>query len=860
MTTPSSPIETDLASWLTKQPLWLQYGAQALIQGKTVGPQEIIAFAKMARNEALSELVQPDIPAELGSFGSAVGGSVRLLSLSKATGIGRLNPRSPLDFGAEKVSVIFGSNGSGKSSYVRILKHACGARDKGELHPNAFDKTAASQGCSISFTNGAGLPTTVDWKPESGVVQELSTIDIFDSHCGQSYIASEGQTTYEPRLLVFLSALATLSDQVAAKLADAIAAKVKALPSLPTEHSNTSAGMWYGNLSAQITQEAVGEACDWNEQYEQELAALAKYLAERSPKERAKELETRKGIVNGLIVSLKQHITALSEEVCRGLMARREAAKEKQKTAELAAKSNLQDAVLNGVGTRQWLSLWSIARTYSAEVAYTLIPYPNTGEGSRCVLCQQELSPSAKKRLLSFDQYVANEASTAAKAARTDLENAIRLLPTLPNDETLEAKGAGAGLDDNSVALLKGFYTLLRVRLEMLQADNILDTFGASPDATEWLAGAQAVADDYAAKANQFLEGFNEQERASKSARQKELTSRKWIHGQKAAIDLEVARLGQVAILERARNLAGTRAISVKKGLLAEALITPAYIDAFNSELKRLGAKGVRVALVKTRVERGAILHQVKLRDAVRNTPIDEVLSEGENRIVCIAAFLADVSSKPNESTFVFDDPISSLDLDFEESVVRRLVELSSSRQVIIFTHRLSLLGMVQDYAKKAMIDVRVVNICTEPWGAGEPGDISIETAKPKAALNDRLPKRVLAARAVLEKAGNAAYKEQAQSICTEIRKLVERIIELELLADVIQRHRRAINTQGKLEKLSDIEPSDCALLDEMMTKYSRYEHAQSPEAPVELPLPDELDEDLTRLKVWREGLDARRK
>jgi len=82
----------------------------------------------------------------------------------------------------------------------------------------------------------------------------------------------------------------------------------------------------------------------------------------------------------------------------------------------------------------------------------------------------------------------------------------------------------------------------------------------------------------------------------------------------------------------------------------------------------------------------------------------------------------------------------------------------------------------------------------------------------------------------------------------------------LDLLADVIQRHRRAINTQGKLEKLSDIRPEDCVLLDEMMTKYSRYEHSQSSEAPVELPHPDELNEDVAKLKKWRDELEDRRR
>ena len=167
---------------------------------------------------------------------------------------------------------------------------------------------------------------------------------------------------------------------------------------------------------------------------------------------------------------------------------------------------------------------------------------------------------------------------------------------------------------------------------------------------------------------------------------------------------------------------------------------------------------------------------------------------------------------------------------------------------------------MVEDYAEKGEVALRMIHIRKEPWGVGEPGDPTIEAARPKTALNDLLPKRIAAARAVLEKEGDALYRVYAQSICTETRKLVERMIEWDLLADVIQRHRRGIKTMNKIEKLADILPEDCKFLNEMMTKYSRYEHAQSAEAPVALPEPDELEEDVARLKKWRDELEKRRK
>lgn len=858
MSTPTKETFSELAGWISKQPVWLRYAAADLLAGKAVGEEEIIGFAKLALSEVAGNLPPVEASLHLASLGALSNSAVSLVSLSKISGIGQLNPRNPLNFGTEKIAVVFGSNGSGKSSYVRILKHACGARHTGEILPNVFDGTETPQGCTITFLDDAG-EHAVQWSSNSGVTPGLSTIDIFDTHCGDSYLLSEGTQRYEPRLLVFLSGLATLCDQVDAKLGAAIAAKVKALPALPPEHSATTGGKWYGAPTAQTDQAAVNENCAWTDGDEEELANLAKYLAERSPKDRARELETKKGFVLGLASSLNEHLAAVSDDACRALMTLRKTAIEKQKTAELAAKVNLKDAVLDGVGTEQWLALWSLARTYSAKVVYPDIPFPNIAEGSRCVLCQQELSPEATQRLQSFEQYVANEAATAAKVAKGSLEAAVEALPSLPDDGTLDAKATSAGLDEAATKSLKDFYTQLLARRALLFGEKVVEEFGAYPDTAKWIAATQALADGYATQAKQFLEGFNEKERAGKASRQKEISARKWIHEQKAAVAAEIVHLGHVAALDKAKDLCSTRAISFKKSALAEELITPAYIKAFNSELKRLGARNVKVELIKTRVERGAALHQVKLLKAVRNKPIQDVLSEGEHRIVCIAAFLADVASKPNGSTFVFDDPISSLDLDYEEAVVRRLVELSATRQVLVFTHRLSLLGMIEDYAEKAEIPIRRIYVRSEFWGAGEPGDAAIEAARPKAGLNEHLPKRIAAAKIVLENEGEAAYRVHAQSICTETRKLIERMIEWDLLADVIQRHRRAIKTLGKLDKLADIQPEDCTFLDEMMTKYSRYEHAQSLEAPVELPTPDELSEDVAKLKKWRDGLDARR-
>ena len=101
-------------------------------------------------------------------------------------------------------------------------------------------------------------------------------------------------------------------------------------------------------------------------------------------------------------------------------------------------------------------------------------------------------------------------------------------------------------------------------------------------------------------------------------------------------------------------------------------------------------------------------------------------------------------------------------------------------------------------------------------------------------------------------------YEMIAKGICSYFRITLERLIENDLLADVIQRFRRPIITQGKLHKLAKITLNDCKYIDNLMTKYSQFEHSQPNEAPISIPGPDELGDDLQTLKSWRDEFEKR--
>lgn len=323
-------------------------------------------------------------------------------------------------------------------------------------------------------------------------------------------------------------------------------------------------------------------------------------------------------------------------------------------------------------------------------------------------------------------------------------------------------------------------------------------------------------------------------------------------------------RLRRHKAYEDWKSLANSRVVSTKAVAITEKVITQAYVQRFNNELRLLGAGRIKVELVKTKAEKGKVLHRIQLKSAQQKQPIELVLSEGERRIISLAAFLSDVTEKPYSAPFVFDDPISSLDHDFEWNVACRLAELAKDRQVLVFTHRLSLYGAMDDAAKKIGDEWRkqhLTQLCIEAYSgtAGHPVAQATWNSKTTAANNillDRLAEAIKAGDA----AGGEAYRALAQGICSDFRKLLERTVEDDLLNEVVKRHRRSVTTDNRLGALHLIQPQDCQMIDDLMTKYSCYEHSQSQEVPVFIPEAAELRSDLESLKQWRKDFSDRRK
>ncbi|OCR22358.1 restriction endonuclease [Pseudomonas syringae] len=850
-------VQGQVRIWLLQQQDWIQEAADKLLKKGSVTPEDIsqiTALLKTQQGQAVSKHRSFD---ELTH--AAAGSVLRLRSLSDVTGIESLGPRAPLEFGTGNLTVIYGQNGSGKSCYTRILKKATGKTRATDLKPNVFQPAPTSSKCTINFELDQ-TADSVEWHIHHSPLEKLREIDIFDSDEAQHYLKSESAATYSPPIMGLFEKLATVTDKVKELLQGEQDSLVSALPIIPPAYQETSVGKSYRALST-LKASAVEQMLHWTPEDMASLDALNERLKATDAASIAKQKRETKNQVVQMSIAAKSALTAYGPQQIDIIRALRADAVAKRRIATEGAQA--KSAILDGVGTPTWRALWEAARQYSL-IPYAQVPFPVTQDG-KCVLCHQDLSEEAQARLNNFEQFVQGRLETDARTAEAVYAEALLSLSASLTESQVQTQCTAASLTPEwKTALWNLWSSVTQIRTALL-GNETGEIAGALPDFTANLSILDKYAEQLGNEADQFDQDALQFDRLKANAEKTALETKQWVSQQSDAIRNEQLRLKSSKQLDSLKTLASSRRISTKATEISENVVTEVYVARFNKELRLLGATRIQVELVKTRTSRAKVLHQLKLK-AVKNTDHspDKVLSEGERRIISLAAFLADVTDKPGVAPFIFDDPISSLDHDFEWQVACRLAELAKDRQVLIFTHRLSLYGAMEDVAKKIGDGWKKANyraMCIESYGgaSGHPADQAVWNSPTKTA-NNILLDRLRDAKKAGDTAGAVAYYALAQGICSDFRKLIERSVEDDLLQKIVVRHRRGISTDGRLPALLGITHEELHRIDELMTKFSCFEHSQSDETPVQPPEEAELRVDIESLKKWRDELEARRK
>ena len=105
--------------------------------------------------------------------------------------------------------------------------------------------------------------------------------------------------------------------------------------------------------------------------------------------------------------------------------------------------------------------------------------------------------------------------------------------------------------------------------------------------------------------------------------------------------------------------------------------------QAFEDELEIFGIRDLKVEIKE---DASDSLNPKLLLRMPKNKRPEEVLSEGEQKCIAIAMFLAERDLQPNQYPMVFDDPLNSLDMRYISMFASRIIDMPN--QVIIFSHQ----------------------------------------------------------------------------------------------------------------------------------------------------------------------------
>lgn len=839
-------IQNDIIFWLKTLKGWQTELAYRVLT-KKIEEQDIYEIITMLKsNENFRDKDFPNIVNQVNSK------QLKLLSIESIENIENLAPRTPLKFDENKnLTVIYGSNGSGKSGYTKIIKKISGKPRAKELKSNVFTPNPNGK-CLIKYSIN-GVQQQKEWLINDNPILDLNVINVFDTTIGNSYVDDANTVTYTPKCILLFEAMSYYYSKIQEKLEQEKNNLIKRKPNIPSQYLSTTTAKRYNEIDKNYTIEKFNSFFSWNEVQEENKKDIEARLKETDPKKCALELRKQKAEIDKIIKEITEAQSLINSKSQHEIKILKNDAVNKRQIAKDSALVISKKTELNGVGTQVWKSLWEAARKFSINEAYININYPNTDENAKCVLCHQPLSEDAKARLSSFEAFIKSQLENDATIAEKIYNERVAKLPISIHKDILSTKCTASKLSEKWLDALVGIWQEIEKGTVLIKQDNRVDISNEFIDKNIHI--LKSIAEKNEKKAIQFEKDSLQFDRDKALKELLELNTRKWCSEQEELILEEIERLKQYAKFEKMISQCNTSSLTRKANEISEVAITEEYVKRFNYELNILNANKINVVLNKERAAKGKITHSIKLKGTNGYKPSD-ILSEGEYRIIALASFFADVTGGNNLNPFVFDDPISSLDQQYEEKIANRLVELSKTRQVIIFTHRLSLLGLLNDKCDSNEIDI--LGIRKEHWGAGEIGETPLFAKKTDKALKSIKNDRITKAKKILNEKGHDEYYPYGKALCSDIRILVERIVELDLLADVVQRYRRAVNTIGKVEKLSKITSNDCDLINDFMTKYSRYEHSQSSETPIEIPEPIELEEDVNKLLDWLNAFNKR--
>ncbi|MFI4993119.1 MAG: hypothetical protein ACHQCH_05830 [Solirubrobacterales bacterium] len=699
----TSSLQQEIFDWIQTLPPWQQDLARRLAINDRLTAEEVDEVLELMLDDAPAAgraclLEMEDLPSEQGAAAP-----VRLRALGDVQNINRLAPGQRLRF-APGLNVVYGDTGAGKSGLTRLLRHSCRSVKPGDVLPNVFGPAAGNGKQTARIFAKAGeenveLELDLDERPP----RLLSSISVFDAACARVYVSEDNQIDFVPRPLVLFDRMVRAQVAITARLRERSDALAGPVPDLDGFSPETEAGQLVANLSAAGAVERATALAVLSERERTELQRLSEMEADLSSQHSAAlEAAARRGALalQAARAALGEALQAVGDDAIAQARTIHKSREETIAAQRQLVREALADAPVRGTGEGSWKLLWDAAKRFAASAGSA---FPDVSDDARCGLCQQELGEQARRRFVAFEQFVCSDLEERLTRLR---RRAASLLEQAPEPPALGARvqASLAGIDDDEVAAetraaLSAYASRCAALTAWLSEEQ---PAGRLQEPLQPLPGLKVISgalDAQAKLAASHAELRDEQKRRELLGRLAELRDRVRLAGRLDMVRERVEQLRRREQIAIAMRQLDSQSISFTQRKLGMQGITSDLRAALANELSRLTPYSLRVTVAGS-VRKGQIVVRVKLDAKHCADGVAQVLSDGEQRVLSLAFFLAELAAGTNRSAIVLDDPVTSLDQARREYVAQRLVGESRDRQVIVFTNDLAFLRLLQSQAR----------------------------------------------------------------------------------------------------------------------------------------------------------------
>ncbi|MCT1798356.1 AAA family ATPase [Aerococcus viridans] len=781
----------EIVEWIKNQPYWQQYLGNLIFANGDLDDARLETVYLLFKQEfdlVEQPLQKEDLPFLIKNDISESAEYYTWDGVSNITGVNALSSKESLSIGSQ-ITLIYGENGTGKSGYTRLLNNAFLSRGDKNIISNIYSDANEEIGANFHFTDLAGKQSVINFPKEKNK-SLFNSVAVFDTVSAMNDLTKENEISFAPIEFRFFEDLMAGFVYVKNSLETAIKKLQVENPFIIYFKENTSIrdlvlslnkDTDLNNLEQRITLSEKLEV-DYKEKMKRKAILLGlnvnKKVAEYNHyKTNLKQLEEK-------IKRLNEKFSSNRLQKTKDLLVSKE---ELEQICDKEGLKQFKDDNIYLLGSSEWKNFIQVADTYYKAI---------DREIDHCIFCGQSL-----EHVHLIDKYWKFLSSAAEKNLSMANKNINKItgeflsLDTklIVNDSKLEEwlKEEYPGhLQIIFDAELK-FEEMKKNIVENLGSNNLDFRIENKAISTDSFNEIYKQLDKKITELNQEEVAFELKEIKKF---EEEYDDIKKLKGLLPQINSYILNLRWIDKAQRVNP--STNRITTFQNQLFKKYVTQEYVDNFKVECKNLQTNFS--AQIVQRGRKGTTLSKLTVQG---KRPI-EILSEGEQRSIALANFLAETKLNPNNNCLVFDDPVSSLDHKRREAISRRLVEEAKCKQIVIFTHDITFLLSIQQYCDKENISYQTTTLRKLQNEAGFVQNnvpwIGMTVKNRISYLRNEL--QSVEKTYKLLQSGDVnkqdEYEKSAKLWCEQLRETWERMIEEILFNNSVQRFSPAIQTQ----------------------------------------------------------------